>query len=74
MTAQQVLDLAQLDPHTTHFDLLVAAAEKLQVSILYEPAKIAGLIDDVFRIVIKRIRDEDLPGEYRFAVIAERTI
>ena len=66
MRSQQVLDLAQLDPYTTNLHLLVTAAEVFQISGRQQTAVIAGLVDQISRIVIERIRScgPDQPDRY----------
>src|SRR6185369_3531277 len=74
MPAQQVLDRAQLDSESTDFYLAVAPAKHLKRAVFEEAAVIARFVNDVGRIVVERVLNEDFSGQIRLAVITKRPV
>ena len=66
------LDLARLDPHTAHLDLLVEAAEELESAIRAEPHLISRPVQPASGLIGERMWDEPLRGESGPCSVAPR--
>ncbi len=58
VTAQNVFDFRQLNAIASDLDLPVETSKKFEVPILENSAEIAGLVNDIVRIVVEGILDK----------------
>src|SRR6266699_3495575 len=72
MAEQQVFNLAQFDAYTSYLHLLVAAPEELKVPVFEDASEVARLVDQIIRVLSKRVLDEYFRGQIRSVVITER--
>src|SRR6185369_15750049 len=72
MVHEDCFDLTQLDAKPSHLDLLVDAAEKLDIAINEIAAEIACLVESRPGLCAERIRDEFERREFRTIEISTR--
>ena len=70
MLTQDVLDIAEFDPHAAQLDHIVDAARELNGSVRQPIARIAGAQDRIVIVVVKRVLDELLFGLLRPLIVA----
>jgi hypothetical protein len=70
MLPEHGFDLSRFDPEAANFNLIILAADELDVAIRKIASKVSGFIQACFGIVAEGVRDEFFSREFRTVEIS----